>query len=348
MADGKNSSQARMLEGMQQVCDEIRVFSKAIEDTAGQTNMIALNASIEAARAGNAGRAFSVIAGEVRSLANRIASDSQNLRTTVFERIQAQTEQLSEEFSSRDNNRLSEMSLTLVQLIVRNLFERTADVRWWATDEAFYNCLEDFSPERAAHAEKRLGVINRFYTVYLNLVLADACGNVVAVSRSGQYIMKQGADVSRCGWFKKALATTFGDQYSVEDIFDDPLHNEKPVAVYSTAVRRGGELRGEALGVLGVFFDWKNQSDVIVRDEPNLTEDEWKYSRVCLLDNAGRIIAASDGEGLYSRFTPSIDRNAEKGHFRDKSGNLIAFAKTCGYEDYDGLGWNGVIVQKKQ
>ena len=47
---------------------------------------------------------------------------------------------------------------TLVQIIVRNLYERTADCRWWATDEAFYRCLEDPTQERVLHAIKRLGV----------------------------------------------------------------------------------------------------------------------------------------------------------------------------------------------
>lgn len=340
----RSSSQARMLEGMQQVSDEIQVFSQAIETVASQTNLIALNASIEAARAGQAGKSFSVIAEEVRALANRVTENSTNLRTTVFERIKAQTDLLSTEFSSRDNSRLSEMALSLVQLIVRNLFERTADVRWWATDEAFYNHLENPSPENASHAEKRLGVINRYYTVYMNLVLADTNGKVAAVSNN-QYKMKAGEDVSNLGWFTKALKTSSGDQYIVEDIYDDPLHNGEPVAVYSTAVRRGGETRGDVLGVLGVFFDWKNQSDSIVKDEPNLTAEEWKYSRVLLLDSAGRIIAASDGKDLYSNFTPSINRGEAKGYFTDKNGNLIAYARTNGYEDYDGLGWYGVIVQ---
>lgn len=345
MANRQNTGQAKMREGMDKVYNEIMVFADFVEKTANNTNLLALNAAIEAARAGEAGRGFGVVATEVRTLANAISKNAKDLSTTVFERIRTQTEELTEEFSKRDNNRLTEMSLSLVQLIVRNLFERTADVRWWATDEAFYHCLENISDESKAHAAKRLGVINKFYTVYINLVLADSQGNVVAVSAPENYSGGADENVAKYEWFSKALATTAGDQYHVADIFDCPIHKNRPVAVYSTAVRRGGELRGAVLGVLGVFFDWQEQSDVIVRDEPNLTPEEWEYSRVLLLDNAGRIIAASDGQDLYKKFSPAINTGEEKGHFT-KEGKLIAYAKTCGYEDYDGLGWYGVIVQE--
>jgi hypothetical protein len=237
------------------------------------------------------------------------------------------------------------MAQTLVQLIVRNLYERTADVRWWATDEAFHKCLENPDPGNSAHAAQRLGIINRFYSVYMNLVLADTRGNVVAVSNPGKYRMGAGTDISALSWYRKALATKAGDEYIAEDIYDDELHNNMPVAVYATTVRRDGELNGQPVGVLGVFFDWKEQSRVIVKEEPSLTPEEWKYSRVLLLDRAQRIIAASDGNDLYSHFSLNTAGNT-KGHFRDNGGDLVAYARTLGYQEFDGLGWHGVIVQR--
>ncbi len=324
--------------------DEVQRFASANEVIANHTNLLALNATIEAARAGEYGKGFAVVASEVKQLAKQAASNSKEFRATVMKKISAQTDQLAEQFKEKESSRLSEMAQTLVQLIVRNLYERTADVRWWATDESLYNGLDGVAPEKLEHVTKRMALINRFYSVYLNLLLVDPNGKVVAISRPDKFPMAVGADVSSHYWFKGAMNTQRGDEYVADEIYNDTLHQGVPVAAYSTAVRKDGELTGKVLGVLGVFFDWGEQSRCIVQDEPTLTQDEWKRSRVLLLDARSRVIAASDGKGLLAPF--SLKANNKKGAYVEDDGTLVAYAKTLGYQEFDGLGWSAVIIQK--
>jgi hypothetical protein len=244
-----------------------------------------------------------------------------------------------------EGGRLTDMCQTLVQIIVRNLYERTADCRWWATDEAFWKCLENPAQEMRDHATKRLGVINKFYSVYMNLVLVDAQGNVVATSRPDIFPAAMTANVKNERWFYEAMRSASGADYIVDDIHNSPIHNGNPTAVYSAAVRRHGELQGEALGVLGVYFDWGPQSRSICCTEPSLTDEEKIRTRVMLLDGKMRIIQSSDGFGVYTPFELNTG-GLQRGSYYDAQGSIVSFARTIGYEEYDGLGWYAVIVQK--
>lgn len=333
------------------IADLTREVGRIAQDRVGrirqitaQAKMLALNALIEAARAGEHGRGFSVVAQEVRGIGAEIEALARELETGLTARIGELQQGVDAMTAKAEGERLVDLSLNAIELIDRNLYERTCDVRWWATDAALVACGRDPSPENAAYAGERLGVILSAYTVYLDLWLCDLQGRVIAHGRPDTYPDILGAQIDSETWFRDARALPSGDDYTAVDVRTEARLRGAQVATYCASVREGGRPDGAPLGILAIHFDWQPQARAIVQGV-RLGAGERERTRVMLLDARNRVIACSRNEGVLSETYRLRTDGRSQGHYRDGD-RLVAFHDTPGYETYGGLGWRGVIEQR--
>jgi methyl-accepting chemotaxis protein len=90
-ATGATRTSNDQVKGLSAAAEKIGAVVQLIQDIAEQTNLLALNATIEAARAGEAGKGFAVVASEVKSLAGQTAKATDEISSQVSE-IQSSTD----------------------------------------------------------------------------------------------------------------------------------------------------------------------------------------------------------------------------------------------------------------
>ena len=348
-ADREEASLGRVASIADRLAAQVKGTVDEIVKINRTTRLVSINAQIEAARAGGqVGAAFAVVAGAIQGLSANTANIAEQMSTEASVLI-ADLQRVSHLLATRwRGERLADLARMNGDLIDRNLFERTADVRWWATDSSLVDALDKREDDLIARASTRLGVILSAYTVYFDIVLCDLRGRVLANGKPEQF-RSVDSDVSRAAWFTSAKATATGDEYGFEGVHRSPLVGDKAVLVYSCAVRAGGATDAPIVGVLGVIFDWEDLSGGVIGATP-IEEAEKSATDICFVDDDGRVLAGNHQQKLGQR----IEFNGLHTLLRTNQGftsgcvdgkeAVVAHAKAPGYQGYS-TGWHSLIIQ---
>ncbi|MBT2152016.1 methyl-accepting chemotaxis protein [Pseudoalteromonas tetraodonis] len=105
---------SKTIAGLKENSENIRSILKMVEEFSDQTNLLALNAAIEAARAGEAGRGFAVVADEVRTLSVKVSDATRQISDfiTQMNELVNETNKESEQLINHSNNAQTSINTT--------------------------------------------------------------------------------------------------------------------------------------------------------------------------------------------------------------------------------------------
>jgi chemotaxis signal transduction protein len=180
-----------------------------------------------------------------------------------------------------------------MDIMDRNLYERANDCRWWALTGAFREALAPGGEARREELTAILRSINSLYTVYANLLIFDAAGQVLAVANPAYNDML--GQTLQAEWMRKTLALPDSQSYCVSPFAPSPLYANLPTYIYTAAIRAPGE-RGDPVGGIAIIFDSATQFAAMLEDALPRTEDGAIVDGTFALftDQEGRVIASSD------------------------------------------------------
>ena len=317
-----------------------------VQDDKQSIKLISLNGIVFASKLGKRGVALGPVFEQITETGDFATSKMEELlREMAYGELRLNLQTL-ETFSKQ-----------AIDLIDRNLFERSAAIRWWATDKFFWKALSEPTEENLQAAGRRLRDINSSYSMYRNLVLSSNMGRILAASNPELVPDIRDARVADHLWFTKAMRSKNSGEYTVQDVGPTDLERgSRSSLIFSGAVRNGGSRSGEVIGVLGSLFDWVTESGKILKT--CLPKDRHgKRIQGCIAFYASRsneVIETSDAQTIPLGSSPELPiEHRELAPGESASGvfrlgdhvYIMGSSRSKGYREYQGLGWSAHILR---
>lgn len=338
----------QVIEQTNAIGNEISSALKSIKETNARAHMLSTTAKIEANRTGDVGRDFLIVSNSIDELSTKTDDVIEKMKTETIHGIDKLASVMENKSISIKGNRLINLALTNIRLVDRNLFERAADIRWWATDNILVKSLHDNTAGGYTGAENRLAIMLKAYPVYYDLILCDQFGNCKATGENKFRL--SGRNFSDKNWFKNAMTTENGSEFGFQSVHHSPKINDDYTVVFSCKVHEEGNPQRKVLGVLAAVFKWREFAQRIV-NETALTEEEKTKTRVLICDNSGNILADSKEKILQETINFKEKNNLfkkEKGFTiqeKNEGIQIISHALSPGFEGYRSTEWHSLIIQ---
>ncbi|NEX63577.1 chemotaxis protein CheW [Noviherbaspirillum galbum] len=183
------------------------------------------------------------------------------------------------------------VSHLLVDLLDRNLYERSDDCRWWALTPELRHALagDNLDHETLEQLGGILAYINRLYTVYTRIFVYDAEGRILACSdRDGGNDALAGRSID-AETLASVRALRTEQDYHVTPFAATGLYGDRPTYVYHAAIR-DPDTPSSIVGGIGIVFDAAPEFGAMLRG----ALAEKPAATALFVDRKGRVIASTD------------------------------------------------------